>query len=73
MLSNFVDRQLICLWQEKLSNCGQQSLREARLRNDFLYYLCRCCTDGQLAAPFTTPPPKGKLLNSQHLLVCPFK
>lgn len=62
------DKNIAIAWVNKLKSAAG-SVHEARVRNDFLYYLVKSCTTGQLTAPFREKPPKGPLLNLLSLLV----
>ena len=64
----FLDKLIALSWANKLKTCGA-SVQEARLRNDFLYYLVKNCELGELRPPFAEKPPNGQLLNLLHLLV----
>lgn len=62
------DRELAIVWIHKLKSSAS-SIQEARLRNDFLYYLVKNCIAGILKSPFKERPPKGPLITIMHLLV----
>lgn len=67
-LKNAKDRALAIAWVNKLTTAAS-SIQEARLRNDFLYYLIQNCNSGELGHPFKENPPKGPLYNILNLLV----
>lgn len=70
-LKNAKDRAVAIAWVNKLTTAAS-SIQEARLRNDFLYYLIQNCNAGELGHPFKENPPKGPLYNILNLLVKPF-
>lgn len=68
MLKNARDKAIAVAWVNKLTTAAANT-DEAKLRNDFLYYLNQNCTSGELQLPFKEFPPKGALYNILNLLV----
>ena len=66
----FSDQMLIKQWMKKLITTEDRRLDELEVRRDFLYYLTRCCEQGELRAPFNSPPPSGRIIHERSLLVC---
>lgn len=69
---NLSVRQLAQMWIRKLSGCNT-SLKELRLRNDFMYYLVLYLRNGDLKPPFNLPPSMNKLEELVHNLVSSWK
>lgn len=59
-LHSMSDRQKASKWIRKLLNSAH-TVAEMKLRNDFMYYLVINLQNGELQAPFTSPPPPGPL------------
>lgn len=68
MLKNARERAIAIAWVNKLTTSAANE-KEAKLRNDFMYYLNTTCGNGELVAPFNENPPKGPLFNILNLLV----
>ncbi|XP_066259694.1 uncharacterized protein [Euwallacea similis] len=66
-LNNTDDRQKAVRWMKKLATCNR-SIKEMKLRNDFMYYLVVNIQQGELQPPFTEPPPASPLPDIVHLL-----
>ena len=60
-------RRIASAWISKLKHVNQ-SVEEARLRNDFMYYLNLNCEKGQLLPPFDQMPPNNLVLDPTFLM-----